>query len=574
MEQGRLDSAIVASSVQSDKAMASAPKGSGMDGKDELFKLNQLWYKMPPSLSLVSKRTLTKGYFTQTAYPKCYSQVSQAVCNTGEFYVNPKTSYLVIQAGIDVNDPAAGLDAKNLDAHALLGQGDICSLIDEVYFTSASGTEICRENEKGLQNAVITRSMLSQEYLNTNGELSGWPGSTLRECFDLKGWNGGGTGGYKDPILYPIRNTTYTALHPNTDATTTNTSYGTTTGSVDLAYDSKTQLAPIFVVPIHRILSAFNPYMSVLWPAAALAGGVLTIRWKNFAESLIANGNGIASTAGARAFLNALDVKQIYLLWDSFQLNDSVLKRLNEAAAGTEGLSVMFDCWDWATTSTSSTGVEAQIAQAKSRILRSLCVVRDSGEKGNPWANKLCSEPAINRETGLQQGYTFTGSIQPLVNTYQAQLGSLYFPQQPLSTPEEYVMNAYYVICKTTCDESDTSSLTKDDFLGAYGHNHFDGSGAVVLPKDQKYEGDPSIPTISNLPPWTQNWGGAIYGFLAERSQLLQLTGLPISNARLLRHKFQFNYLTKSGKDRTIDTFTQYTRVMKVFLGGRIVMRE
>lgn len=572
MEPGRLDSAIVASSVQSDKSMASASKTSGMDGKDELFKLNQLWYKMPPSLSLVSKRTLTKGYFTQTAYPKCFTQVSQAVLNTGEFYINAKTSYLVIQAGINLRDTATGL-STNLNAHALLGQGDICSLIDEVLFTSASGTEICREQDKGLQTAVITRALLSQDYIDTHGELSGWAGRTLRECFDRKGWGGGNGGSHTDPILYPIRNTTYFCNSPNTTASTQNTSYGTTVGSVDLAYDGNTQQAPFFIVPMHRILSAFNPYMSVLWPAAALAGGVLSIRWKNFGQSLIATGNGIASTAGATTFLNALDVKNIYMLWDSFQLNDSVLKRLNEVASGTEGLSVMFDCWDWATTSTTSTAVEAQIAQAKSRILRSLCIVRDGGEKQNPWANKLCSEPAIDRETGLTQGYTFSGSTKPLVNTYQAQLGSLYFPQQPLSTPEEYVMNAYYILCKSTCDESDTSSLSKDDFYGAYGHAHYTG-GVITNPNDTKYDGDPAIPTVGNLPPWTQNWGGAIYGFLAERSQLLQLTGLPISNARLLRHKFNFNYNTKSGQNRTIDTFTQYTRVMKVYLGGRIVMRE
>jgi hypothetical protein len=561
---------MVSASVQSDKAMATASKSSGIDGKEELFRLNQVSYKMPPSLSLVSKRTVTKGYFTQTAYPKCASTVSQAVMNTGEFYVNPKTSYLVIQAGIDINDTS--FTKRNTDVHALLGQGNILSLIDEVYFTSASGTEICRENDKGLQTAVISRAMTSQEFLNTNGELSGWAGGTLRECFDLKGWNSSAdvkAGNYNYPIPYPIRNTSATYLHPTTTADAKNTTYGTTIGSVDIAYDAKTKQAPVFIVPMDKLLSCFNPYMSCLWPAAALAGGVLSIRWKNFQEALIANGNGLATAADARAFLSAVDVKQIYILWDSYQLNDSVLKRLNEVSAGVEGLSVMFDCWDWATTSTSSTAVEAQVAQAKSRILRSVCIVRDSGLKADPFANKLCSEPAIDRETGLQQGYSLNGAQQPLVNTYQAQLGSLYFPQQPLTLPEEYVMNAYYILCKGTTDETDSSSLSKDDFYGAYGKKDPAGPSG-----GGDYKGDPTIYTSGSQPPWTQNWGGAIYGFLAERSQLLQLTGLPISNARLLRHKFNFNYTTKSGKDRTIDVFTHYTRVMKVFLGGRVVMRE
>lgn len=578
MEAGKLDSSIIASSVQSEKAMSTAEKKGEMGGKEELFKLNQLWYKMQPSLSLVSKRTLTKGYFTQTAYPKATGKTLQLVVNTGEFYVNPKTSYLVIQCGINRSDTTTGLGTDK-NAHAFLGQGDICSLFQEIYFTSASGTEICRETYKNLCNNVIQRQMLSQEYLDTQGALSGWPGGTLRDVFDKKGWNGGGTGSYTDPILTPIRDTTYAQLVPTTTATTQNTSYGTTIGTTDLSYDptdstNPTQ-APTFIIPLHRLLGCFNPYMSVLFPAAALAGGVLTLRMADMNSVLTASGSGLATETVANQFLNSLDVVNIYVLWDSFQLNDSVLKRLNEVSASTEGLSFMFDCWDWSQTTTSGTSVEAQVSQAKSRILRSICIPRDSGELKSPWSNKLACEAAIRRSTGVQNGYQ-SGSVGviPLVAEYQAQLGSLYFPQQPLTTPEEYVMNAYYVACKGTTDETDTSSLTKDDFYGALGINHFDGKGDPVSPSTGNYSGDPKIPTASNLPPWAQNWGLGTYGFLAERSSLLQLTGLPISNARLLRHKFRFNYPTASGRNRQIDTFTQYTRVMKVFFGGRVVMRE
>lgn len=576
----KLDSSIVASSVQSDKAMQSAEKkGESGTGKDELFKLNQLWYKMSPSLSLVSKRTLTKGYFTQSSYPKITGRAMNLVVNTGEFYVNPKTSYLVIQCGINVRDTATGLGADK-NAHALLGQGDILSLFDEIFFTSASGTEICRESAKHLNSAVIGRQMLSQEFINTHGETSGFQGGTCKEAFDLKGWGGGGTGSRTDPILFPLRQKTYDQLVPNTTPATTNTSYGTTIGSVDLAYDPSSSTnptdAPVFLVPMNKVLGCFNPYMSALFPASALAGGVLTIRVADLQATLAASGSGITNTTVAKSFLNALDVVSIYILWDSFQLNDSVLKRLNEVSASSEGLSVMFDTWDYSSTSTSGTAVEAQVSQAKSRVIRSVCVLRDSGEFENPYSLKLASEAAVRRTSGLENPYrTGTVGVIPLVAEYQAQLGSLYFPQQPLTTPEEMVMNAYYVFCKGTSDETDTSSLSKEDFYGALGINHFDSkTGTVISPNTGNYSGNPAIYSISNAPPWSQNWGLATYGFLAERSCLLQLTGLPISNARLLRHKFRFNYGTTSGKNRQIDVFTQYTRVMKVFLGGRVVMRE
>lgn len=575
----KLDSSIIDSSVQSGKAMASAEKkGDSSGGKDELFKLNQLWYKMQPSLSLVSKRTLTKGYFTQTSYPKITGRTMNLVVNTGEFYVNPKTSYLVIQCGINVRDTATGLGADK-NAHALIGQGDIMSIFEEIFFTSASGTEICRETNKHLLSAVIGRQMLSQEYINTHGESSGFQGGTAKESFDLKGWGGGGGGAYTDPLLFPLRNKTYDQLVPNTTPSTQNTLAGTTIGSVDLSYDpsdaDNPTDAPIFLVPMHRVLGCFNPYMQALFPASALAGGVLTCRVANLEQTLTATGSGITNDTIAKSFLQAFDVQNIYILWDSFQLNDSVLKRLNEVSATTEGLSVMFDTWDNSITTTNGTSVEAQVSQAKSRVIRSVCVVRDSGEFENPYSLKLASEAAVRRKSALENPYrSGTVGVIPLVSEYQAQLGSLYFPQQPLTTPEEMVMNAYYVFCKATSDETDTSCLTKEEFYGALGNNHFDSKGAVISPNTGTYNGNPKIATPTNIPPWSQNWGLATYGFLAERSCLLQLTGLPISNARLLRHKFRFNYGTASGKNRQIDVFTQYTRVMKVFLGGRVVMRE
>jgi hypothetical protein len=302
----------------------------------------------------------------------------------------------------------------------------------------------------------------------------------------------------------------------------------------------------------------------------------LTIRFKNFTESLIATGADVPDTKAANSLCNAVDIKNIYCLWDSFQLNDSVLKRLNEVAAGSEGLSVMFDCWDWARTQTSSLSIEAQISQARSRITRSLCVVRDSANLTNPWANSLAAEAAINRDNGYTNGYLLSGTVDdpiPLVRDYQAQLGSLYFPQQPLVLPEEYLMNLYYVLGKNYLDIQETSSVSLDDFYGVNGTSMYNQDGVPIPPNfntvaENKFWA-PDDPLI-----WSVNYGMAMYGFLAERGQLLQLTGLPISNARLLRHKFTFNYDTVSTKDRVIDTFTQYTRCMKVFLGGRVVMRE
>lgn len=575
METSRVDDSIVSSAVQSDKSLTAASKASSDKGNNELFQLNQVWYRMPPSLSLVSKRTLTKGFFQQTQYPKASGQTVVLTVNSGEFYVATKTSYLVISCGVDLaqaSSISSGLSANN--TRLILAQGDILNLIDEVFFTSASGTEIAREQQKCLQSAVIQRAQFSPEYVDGGpGALSGFTKGSLARNYGYSGFPGDST---HDPVGIILRDQYYR----DTTSSTTKFSFGNEDwGSVDLCYNSSSTAFPnptsakTFIIPMSRILGCFAPYMNVLFPAAALAGGQLTIRFKDFVESLTPTGSGVSTTGAATALCRAVDIKNIYVLWDSFQLNDSVLKRLNEVAAGSEGLSVMFDCWDWSRTQTSALSIEAQISQARSRITRGICIVRDSGQVTNPWANSLASEAAVNRTSVYKNPYLLNGSVTdviPLVRDYQAQLGSLYFPQQPLSLPEEYMMNALYVLGKSFLDPLDTSAMSLDDFYGANGAGHFDSTGAINAPNyDTAY---PFSGTIE--PPWTMNYGMAMYGFLAERGQLLQLTGLPISNARLLRHKFTFNYDTASKSDRMIDTFTQYTRCMKVFLGGRVVMRE
>lgn len=597
MDPTDLKDATTGAAIESGKSMLAATRGEKNDGKDELMKLNQLHYRIPPSLSLVTKRTLTKSFFQQQQYPNISTRQIVMTINTGEFYISAPTSFLVLTVGINRDTATTGLTGTatvtgDNPAYALLANGDVLNLVDEVIFQSASGTEIAREQEKGLCNALIQRAMVSQEFLNTAGETSGWPGGTLRECYDAKGWAGtAGAGALNQPgFLYPLRNKTYVDLTQTGTPTGTTaqlaTSYGTTTGSVDISYSTNAVSNPsgpkTFIVPMKRVLSCFAPYMNALFPAAALAGGVLTIRFKNATESLIAAGSYFGSTpstalTSAKSFLDNLSILNCYILWDSFQLNDSVLKRLNEISASKSGLSVMFDCWDWAQSNTSTLTTEAQVSQARSIISRSLCVVRDQAQRTNPFCNSLASEAAITRETGYDNQYIMGGAVQPVVDTYQAQLGSLYFPQQPLETPEEYCMNLYYVLNKNYIDSEEVSSVTLDDFYGAQGKGQYSGSFPSIVPLPPQtgtYIGDRYIYTKGNLPPWCQNWGNALYGFIAERSQLLQLTGLPISNARLLRHKFTFNVPTKSGSPRIIDVFTQYARVMKVFLGGRVVMRE
>lgn len=680
MDDSRLQNAMAAASVESGKAMGSAMKQDSKDeGAIELFKLNQVWYKMPPTLSLVSKRCITQCNFQQVGYggvgQPLYQQTASCIFNTGEFHVNGKTSYLVIQAGIDKSRSDLAsiwsallveplLSKAKLSTHALLGQGGIMNIFEEITFLSASGTECDRQQNKGLQAAHVQRNRYPLDWYNTAGELQGVPGGSYEDCYDSKGlsaWTVTGTGTIYSPWLMPIRNqgtqdwsaavvdaldgvgntnVNDPLVYPATQYDNVRFKGQRYVGSFDVSFDSSAVAQPAdllsnpariggvhavaeeafyFIVPMSELLGMFKPYMDALIPSQVLAGGRLEIRFKNMIEAMIATGPAFSAPAvasvpnlrlntpaltNAGTFLNAMQIYNIYFLLDSYQLNEGTLRRLNEAAASNDGLMLMYDTWDWTQTQPNGTSFEAQVSQARSRILRSFCVIRDSLCRTDPFANSLASEAVINRRNAESRFYdlgdnstfpsaTTTDSHQLLVNNYQAVLGSLYFPQQPLTTAEQYCMNSYYMWCRSTQDNNETNAISYTDFVGANGYNMYDQTtDTAIAPINQAGLGTlytdghafgaaaagttrPNVrESLGITPNWAINYGSATFGFIAERSQLLQLSGLPISNARLLRHRFNLNYAPFSTTFRVVDAFTEYTRALKVFLGGRCVVRE
>lgn len=625
--------------VESGRATSSAVKNQTDpdQGYTDLYKLNQIWYRMPPQLSLVSKRTLLQNQAQRSMYTNPMNDTIVFIFNTGEFYVNMSQSYMYLQLGYNNQT-----NFNNVMAY--VSQGNILDLFEEVVFTSSSGTEVCRELNKGLHNASSYRYKHNQEYINTYGQVQAAPLGKYwyihQNCAptnDSPSLNGIGLGG----VVFPHgdvggRSFWGYGLH-NLNTTTIPSSSIVSQGTFSC------------IIPMEQILGCFKTYMNVLTPAGFLAGGRLEIRLKNMNEGLQfvtqpAYDSTYLTTASTALLPNvnsAFTINQIYIQFDAFQMNDAVLKRLVQIAAGTEGLTMMFDTFDYAPTGAVTNGaVEAQVTQARSRMVRSWVVCIDDQNRNNPYINSFASEPAILRITGgilpgqpatsinfttggaagttstavsgnvkgtsyvlsLEQwstsavssstttpalltvipalpadnsltrtSFTQTSWGTPLVSSFQTQLGSLFFPQQPLTTPKEYYTNALYMWCKSQNDPKDNCAVEYEDFLGGSGYGLTTGTPSTTV-VDPYATGTGSIYTgIGN---WVAPYGCAVYGMIAEKSSILQLSGLPISNARLLRHKFTFAYPPQSGTTRTLHTYTQYTRVNKVFLGGRIVIRE
>lgn len=690
-----LNSSVAGVAAESGRAIGTGSKKDGATedgGITELYKVNQVYYRLPPTLSLVSKRTLLVNQSQRVTYPNPYNDVITFIFNTGEFYTSMTTSYMYIEIGYNspTFDPTnlnktninltTGVPTPNTSyewAKALISQGNVMSMFEEVNFLSASGTEVCREQNKGLESAVRYRYQHEQQYIDTIGQIQGAAYGPLAKNYD-------GVGPVFDSSLglNPNLNSSQilpiggwdTLVQPRSGAPSiqefghsvkniNNTKMSTNTA---LTYQG-------FIVPMDQILGCFKPYMGTLIPAGFLAGGRLELRLKDPVESLqfVAGAleqkdvNVAPSTQNdifnqylanlITANKTGLVINKIYLVLDVYQLQDNVLKRLNQISAGQDGLTMLFDTYDHTSALVNGAGtVEAQVQQARSRIVRSWCVIRDTPNLSNPYINSLSSEAIVRRvstadvppyanvtagggsnqnpitnanKTGINGGYTiltypnyngtpsaggaawnplFTDGatsdnvwpwvypfiVKPRlpnspytisdlnVTSYQAQLGALFFPQQPLTTANEYYENALYLWGKGIPDKCELCSVSQQDFIGATGWFLYDptvivtnvtaqtwanivGSSTPVNPTGNSYYGN-----------YVQPWGIGIFGMLAEKSQALQLSGLPISNSRLMRHKFTFQYPPLSQGTRTINVFTDYTRVSKTFLGGRIVVRE
>lgn len=615
----RVTGAMQSVGVESGRAMNSASKSQGDQdqGYSELYKLNQIWYRTPPQLSLVSKRTILQNQAQRVNYTQPTSDVITFIFNSGEYYVNMSTSYMYIELGYKAGFSGAGAAGDWDDVMAYISQGNISTIFDEVVFTSASGTEIDREQNKGLFNATTFRWFKDQQYMDTYGQAQGAPRGPYSKIYDACGpandlVNLPGLGpGNTFPRGGPAINYFGYGLH---SINVTPTLGGTSVTALAQGY-------PGFIIPMDQILGFFKPYMNVLMPAGALAGGRLELRLKNPSEwlQLAHSTNTTGHPAGTPAvnltnlaanLTTGLIINRIYINFDAFQLNDAVIKRLVQIAAGEDGLTMMFDTYDFTPTTAVTLGtVEAQVTQARSRIVWSICVFRDDAVVNNPYVNSLAAEAASLRITqsiypnqvasAVESLTQLTGLISPLsisqvfaiaavypayihelpplpadptafiagqtswnqqvVASYQCQLGSLFFPQQPLTTLKEFYNNSIYVAGKSQTDSNNNCSVSYDDFIGGRGAGYSNG---VV----------PIVPTLGAA--ITYPYGCAFYGMLAEKSSLLGLSGLPIANSRLLRHKFIINFPTTSGSTRTINVFTKYTRVCKVFLGGRVVVRE
>lgn len=460
---------------------------------------NDLVYILPPDLSCTVNQTHKNQYFQSNTY----TNQERGVCtlNTGADYADMRHSSL---------DFGVSITTSGTDVGAWFGRhGSVLNLIKSIVITSRSGDEISRINDFNLLNYTQNGYRYDQQWHDTVGQTIGLQQS-----------------------LYNISATNTTFFRQR------------------------------FSIPMY-LLSDFFGY-GRLMPPMILSGLKIEIEWANPTEAFCVFNSDTRLSLHSGASVTSYTIDNPFFAIRSVQLTDQVQRALNEMSA-VNGLELVYCDYERTDTTFTGTDVHLEVRKAASRALKCVMTVRDSTLAALTTSDSLRS-----------QAWDCT--------RWQWQLGSLYFPQQPiysmkaLATKPEYetlaesykhaliAFNKYkgnnnsYVCTKMASNGTghgtqilDVPTATVLPVGGATKSPHFSATHNASLGIGEA-NADFDYGTFAN--------GNSIVPVLLERSDLFNLSGVPINNSRVLAVRASFSSSTK----KTCTTFLKYVRLCRVFM--------
>jgi len=365
--------------------------------------------------------------------------------NTGSTYVWGRTSYLTFDVAV------SGTGAVPASIKGSFESGSAINLIDSVTVYSQSGTEVDRTEGVNVYSRSHDRYTYAQDWVNNFGSVIGY-GSTEK------------------------------------------TAAGTTAPVVIDASGSQR-----FCIPLSHLAGIFGT--SVLMPSM-LAGG-LRVEIKLAPLAVAFKDTSLAAHA-----LTSYTITNASCQLDTFQLADSIQKRLMQEAAST-GLEFYYETYD-RTRHNISNSDKANITIRKSvaRALSAFAVTRETANTASLTVDSMASEAGVE----------LTGMFW--------RLGSLTFPQQKLERTAEIYYYAQRSFQKVESPYK-MNSISLDDF-----------------------KGDEAIAAVT-----------------LERSNVLELSGLPVNNSRSLQVELDY----ENAKSRDIDVYLSYLQLARVFISNVLV---
>ena len=330
-----------------------------------------------------------------------------------------------------------------------------------------------------------------------------------------------------------------------------------------------------FIIPMY-VLSPLFAY-GRLMPAMLMSGMRIEIEWEDKIKPFFATETG-ATTVRDLSGNGALTTSQItdpYFSLASVQLSDSIQRALNELSA-TNGLEVVYCDWERTTVDRGNdlATVNIEVRKSCSRALKAFARVRATSGA----AVDTTPQPDGKKDSfRAEQQFPFT--------EYQWQLGSLYFPQQPVKATTAYDCGLEsYAHVLEAADKFHGDA--RQPLLSLHGGGDAHGTqfnSQVNATADPK-----TVGALTGVNPASTFGAYASYmfdshclGVTLERSTMFNLAGVPVNNSRVLalRAKLQTSGsgevkasdgtpITTGATYRKIDVFLKYVKLARVFLNN------
>jgi hypothetical protein len=420
---------------------------ASFNGKMEgLVKANSLDYRMPPSLSVITRRSMVKHFFDQPTYS---SDRTQATCvlSSGDGYVDGRNSYLSF--------------ALTSSTEAYLDTGSACNIIATCRITTESGVEVERVEGVNLYRRFADAHMCSEDWHSNYGETMGytpqWQESSVAAA------NGAALTFDNGPIA---------------DVAAAGTDIIVARKGVpkNLALArNKTQ----YCIPLSKLMGLFSS--TKLLPGLGLISGArIEIGIERPATAL-------RWAAGVGTF----EMSNCHIVLDTYTLSDSILKTLNQTSA-TSGLEVLFDSYDRVVQPEGTSSLNLSSKRAVSRAQWAMAVSRLTVNTTNAALDSMAAEKFAVES----QQWSLAGLWLPNNPLFGVDRGAGFYDVN------EHAQNAQYVFGKVReCMDDNMVSLTKfkgvqpysqsgpgPDFLGIDSNEGY-GVCAVVLERSATLHG-------------------------------------------------------------------------------------
>jgi len=523
------------------------PVGPGQDDEGRkangLMSVNDLKYVLEPDLSVAVNKT-HKKHFCQS---QSYTPNQQCVCilNSGADYIDTRRSFLTITCRFNTTEFRAG-KGYNEELKVHFGKnGSILNIIDCLSICTRSGDTICNIKDVALLNNMLIPLEHDKDWRNTVGNMMGMDqmmdeNTPYRFCIPLH-------------ILAPFFQ--YGRLLPSMIMSGLR---------IQITFKQPESAFYLTRMPQHGGYETFNPNKNT----SDLANELFTYGGLDptVSSTQVVYEDSLMSVRN-------YEIDEIYMNLSSIQLSDSIQRSLNVMSSH-NGLELVYTDWEYNSHCVNECeSVHVEIRKSCSRALKAIARIRN------------------NSETAYDP-HKLDGETQFPVLSYQWQLGSLYFPQQPVkgATPKETAVEAYAhcleAFNKFHCDGKQPMNVFRN-------HSH---SGSIIRDMALFGKNSPAgrtltVPGHSYADHFAEEgtwWHDShVIAVNLERSSLFNLAGVPLNNSRVLAFDCRLSKETQEitkvnpqdhsapmpmGTDdpikRTVDVYVKYVKLARVFLNN------